>query len=147
VKFLSIKESYNVLLGKDVMADLSINRDHIRLRSEQEIKNLLMRMRRFYLANNGHGLTGYMVQCYGGFLENLRMVASLSEDEMPSRDSVIDVASQKFGINSKTLQKVASLRGRDSPLPRDEEEKLFGEFLTIVGKVAEVADELEKQEH
>jgi predicted nucleotidyltransferase len=147
VKFISIKESYRVLAGKDVLKDLTINKEHIRLRCEQEIKNLLMRMRRYYLLNQGQGLSWYMAQCIGGFLENLRMITSLSENEIPERDKIIEIASKKFKIDAKTLQKIQTLRNQDSPLAREEEEKLFSDFMEIVTKIAQIADDLERREH
>ena len=49
VKFLSMQESYRVLLGIDILGGLTIRREHLRLRCEQEFKNILLRLRRHYL--------------------------------------------------------------------------------------------------
>ena len=40
IKFLDIKRTHVIYRGKDVMSDLEIPRDNLRLRCEQEIKNL-----------------------------------------------------------------------------------------------------------
>ena len=49
IKFLDIQRHHQVLAGRDVFEGLEIARGHLRLRCEQEIKNLLLRLRQFYL--------------------------------------------------------------------------------------------------
>ena len=46
-----MQQDYILLCGQDVMKDLTIKRDHLRLRCEQEIKNLMLRLRSSYLMN------------------------------------------------------------------------------------------------
>ncbi|MCP4664105.1 MAG: hypothetical protein GY856_52645 [bacterium] len=53
VKFLAIQESYCVLWGRDILRELEISRAHLRLRCEQEVKNLLLRLRRHFLMSGG----------------------------------------------------------------------------------------------
>jgi len=143
VKFMSIKESSNVLWGSDALIDLKIDQEHIRLRCEQELKNLLLRMRRNYLIGGGRGLADFMVQSVGGFLENLRFILYLSEGSMPPREKVVGQAVKKYGLDADALKKVLSLRNREEPPPREETEKLYGQFMSIVEKVSDVADKLE----
>jgi predicted nucleotidyltransferase len=45
VKFLDLQRRHQVLWGGDPFAQLAINRDHLRLRCEQELRNLLLRLR------------------------------------------------------------------------------------------------------
>ena len=54
IKFLDMQQHHRVVWGKDVLADLLIAKDHLRLRCEQEIKNLLLRLRQFYLHRAHH---------------------------------------------------------------------------------------------
>ena len=51
IRFLDMQQDYILLCGQDVMKDLTIKRDHLRLRCEQEIKNLMLRLRSSYLMN------------------------------------------------------------------------------------------------
>ena len=52
IRFLDMQQDYDVLVGDDVVKDLEISRDNLRLRCEQEIKNLLLRLRTLYI-NSG----------------------------------------------------------------------------------------------
>ena len=49
IKFLNIKRNYLLIHGEDVLGDLEISDKYLRLRTEQELKNLMLRLRRSYI--------------------------------------------------------------------------------------------------
>lgn len=142
IKFLAMRESYRVLLGRDVLADLDISREHLRLRCEQEVKNLLLRLRRHYIMRGGQGLTEMMSQMIVGFLETLRVVLSLTQEGLPSREEVVDVAAKTFEIDAEILRSVRGLRDRDVSLSREEAEQLYDKFMAIVDRVAQITGQM-----
>ena len=145
VKFLAMKESYKLLWGHDLLKNLEINREHIRLRCEQEIKNLLLRMRRQFLIGGGRGrsLTEMMSRVIVAFLETLRVVLSLTQENTPSRGEVVNAAAKTFDLDAETLRNVRALRDRDVSLSRSEAEQLFDKFMAIVDKVAQITDKMD----
>lgn len=145
VKFLAMKESYKMLWGQDVLRDLEISREHVRLRCEQEIKNILLRMRRQYLIGGGRGrsLTDMMSRVIGVFLETLRVVLSLRQENLPSREEVVKAAAETFELDAEILQNVKALRDRDVSLSGVEAEQLFDKFMAIVDKVAQITDKMD----
>jgi len=142
VKFISMKENYKVLGGQDVLTGLDITREHLRLRCEQEIKNILLRLRRHYLMSGGRRLTEVLSGMTVGFLESLRMLHSLIHGTLPSREEVIESAAKTFGIDPEVLINVSTLRELDVALPREEEENLYALFMDTVEKAAHIADKL-----
>jgi len=142
VKFFGMRESYQVLLGRDILGDLKISREYLRLRCEQEIKNLLLRLRRHYIMASGLRLTEMMSNVIVGFLENLRMVLSLNEGTLPPRKEVINDAAKAFGVDATILQNVNASRGGDVKLQRKEEEQLYDKFMAIVERVAKITDKM-----
>jgi len=143
VKFLAMQESYRVLLGSDVLGDLEIAREHIRLRCEQEIKNVLLRLRRHYIMGGGQGLTQMMSRMVGGFLEALRVVVSLAEKKLPAREEVINVAAERFEFDTEILRNVSDLRNRATSLPHSDAEELYDKFMAVVDKVAQIVDQVD----
>jgi predicted nucleotidyltransferase len=137
VKFLAMKS--------DLLKNLEIGREHIRLRCEQEIKNLLLRMRRQFLIGGGRGrsLTEMMSRVIVAFLETLRVVLSLTQEDFPSREEVVNAAAETFDLDAETLRNVKALRDRDVSLSRTEAEQLFDKFMAIVDKVAQITDEMD----
>lgn len=142
VKFLAMQESYRVLFGSDVLADLKIAREHIRLRCEQEIKNVLLRLRRYYVMRGGRRLAQMMSQMVGGLLDTLRVVVLLDQKDLPSREAVATIAAERFTFDAEILQNVIGLRTRRSPLPRREAEKLYDQFMATVSTIAQAVDQM-----
>jgi predicted nucleotidyltransferase len=143
VKFLHMKESYKVLYGTDILSELEISHNNLRMRCEQEIKNLLLRLRRQYIMGGGQRISNMMSMTIAGFLETLRATISLAQVELPSREDIVDVAARTFELDAEILQKVISLRDLDTELPREEAEQLFDKFMAIVEKVAQIVDQME----
>ena len=105
VKFLSMKESHYTLWGEDPLSGLVIEREHLRLRCEQEIMNLLLRLRRHYIYHGGWNLEEKISGSVTGFLENLRVALSLGQETILTRDQTLEAA-EKYGISSSTLARV-----------------------------------------
>jgi predicted nucleotidyltransferase len=146
VKFHSMRESFQVLLGGDVLGDLEISREHLRLRCEQEIKNLLLRLRRHFIIGRGRKLRAMMSSMIMGFLENLRIVLSLDEESFIPREEVVDIAAKKFGFDAEILRKVKAFRTlrKKGLLPlKKEPEQLYDKFMGIVEKTAQVIDKMD----
>ncbi|UCH97560.1 MAG: hypothetical protein JSV88_12110 [Candidatus Aminicenantes bacterium] len=142
VKFLEMQESYIVLWGSDVLRELEISREHLRFRCEQEVKNLLLRLRRHYIMNGGHKLIEIMARIISGFLKTLRLAVSLHQENLPQRRDVIEAAAKAFAIDADTLRRVKDLRYEDVSISRDEAEQLFGRFMALVEKVAKITDKM-----
>jgi len=143
VKFLAIQEAYHVLLGSDILRNLDIKREHLRLRCEQEIKNLLLRLRRHYLMGGGNRLAEMMSKMIVNFTETLRVVLSFKHEDLPTRGEVIDAAAKTFGFDAEVLNKVKNLRARNVSLTRKEAEQLYDKFMATVEKVAQIIDQME----
>ena len=52
-KFLDIRDYHVVLFGIDPFTNLEVTREQIRLRTEQEMRNMLLRLRRRYIDVGG----------------------------------------------------------------------------------------------
>lgn len=144
IKFMSMKESYRVLWGKDVLESLEVEREHLRLRCEQETKNLLFRLARNYvMGGNRWNLSRIMARSVTGFLENLRVAVSLDQGALPSRAEAVDAAVRVFGLEADVLKRLASLRNREITLSEEETEELYDRFIAMVDIMAHKLDRME----
>lgn len=142
VKFLAMQECYRVLVGHDVLGGLTIRREHLRLRCEQEFKNVLLRLRHHYIVRAGRDLTDLMGQMIGGVMETLRAAVCLTGEDTPPRRETAGAAAESFGVDAGVLDRVQDLRNRDSPLSKEEEEVLYDAFMATVEKVAHAVDQM-----
>lgn len=141
VKFLAIKDNHHVLLGDDPLDDLDIDRDLLCLRCRQELVNILLRMRQYYLRRGGRDLTAHMANIAPAVLENLRVAVSLEGGDMPSREGAIDLAAEGYGVDPRVLHDLAGLRRREVSLPPDESDRLFDQVLSTVDRLVQALDD------
>ena len=137
-----MKESHLVLWGDDVLADLKISREHLRLRCEQELKNLLLSMPRHYFSQDGSNLSSILARMIVGFLEMLRVAISLEKGELPPRNEVIRLSAQLFELDEKLLSDVKDLHDNNTSHSRKEIEKLYDMFMANVNKTAQVVGQM-----
>ena len=142
IKFLSMRENYKVLLGEDVLKDLSVDKKNLHFRCQQETLNLLMRLRRHYLTSGGSGLSNKIGRVTGHFLETLKRIISLTHDLPSSYSDALDKASEIIKLDKITLQKALDYRENQNQLSPEEEESFFNEFLKTATQVARYTEHL-----
>jgi hypothetical protein len=140
VKFMSMRDRYIVLEGQDILASLKINKEHLRLRCEQEARNIHMRLTRFYVTNSGRGLIKSVAKMTGGFFETLRAALSIGSEKLIPAEEVFAAAEKRFGIAKLDLEKLKAAKHMNlSPGP-DESETVFMIFLDAADKLTRQID-------
>jgi hypothetical protein len=139
-KFMALQSERKLLIGVDLLGALTIDQRHLRLRCRQECENLLLRMRRRYLLQAGHGLTRIMAEWSGPFLDILRMGVVLAGNSWLPRDQVIEPAAHQFNFDPEVLCRVRDAGRAETPLSRQDAEELFERFLGVVTVVARALD-------
>ena len=145
IKFLDMQQDYEVMEGSDPVAGLEISRDNLRIRCEQEIKNLMLRLRQSYLNNSSKPkvLSGTMTQCYFAFLSGLDVLAELSTGKVYRQDNEILDAGEEIGLNMAPVRRIRELRNGKIFEDPSEQKTVFEEFMATVRQAASMADKLE----
>ena len=142
-RFMSMKQRYVVLAGKDVLAQIAVSGAHLRLRLEQEMMNLLLRLRRRYLEQDAPELSSTLARAVVRLLENLRLLLGLCGSHVQPED-VIATAAKAMGFSAEALVRIAALRLTDRVVGQDEARALCADFIEIVRAAARFADALEE---
>ncbi len=142
IKFLSMQENYQVLIGKDVLESLSVDKKNLHFRCQQETLNLLMRLRRHYLTSGGSGLPDRIARVIGHFLETLKRIISLTKETPISNDEVLEKSEQIIGLDKTILQRALDYRKNSTPLSHDEGELFFDDFLKTATQAARYTERL-----
>ncbi len=144
-KFLEMQQRHRVLWGEDVLSGLAIARDHLRLRCEQEIKNLLLRLRRFYLhrAHRPELVAETLMGAVAPFVASLGVLLLLKNGAAPSgRAAVVECAAREFGLEARAIEETLALRSGAALPDGDSLKRLYDAFMTAVAQAAEAADRL-----
>lgn len=144
VKFLNIREQHQVIFGSDPFAAMTIRRVHLRLRCEQELKNMAIKLRRSLISRAATPTARQeMIRSFlPPFATVLRTMLGIV-DERPSQDrwGVLHQAAQTFDLPKEELGKLAEVSWSDEGGLDDEEiEDLAHAFLKVVARAAAVAD-------
>jgi predicted nucleotidyltransferase len=92
-KFQDIAAHHEVLYGESPFAGLQVSREHLRLRLEQELRNLALRLRRRYVAlyEDPEALDRAVGETIPGFAIELQGLLSLLGKPAAKTDAPVDV--------------------------------------------------------
>lgn len=145
-KVLDIQRRHVALYGDDPFDGLEVSRAHLRLRVEQELQNLALRLRRRFVAI--HADPGALALAASDaaptLAVNLRVLLFLRgivADDLEPTPAIYERAAHVFGLDAEALEAAKRLRkgGRDATL----DPELFGRLLTTVDKAADIAAAIE----
>ncbi|MBI5568838.1 MAG: hypothetical protein HY914_02740 [Desulfomonile tiedjei] len=142
VKFLDMQRHHYVVWGKDVLAGLTIARDHVKLRCAQEITNLLLRLRQFYLqrVHRPELIESTLARAISSFLTSLNTLAELKTGQAVTTKPEIIEAAERIGLDAQPLRDVYALKsGRVKP-DTEELKQLYGRFMMTVQQAAALVD-------
>lgn len=144
IKFLDMQQDYDVIAGDDVVKDLKIGRDHLRLRCEQEIKSLMLRLRTVYLnaTDEVESMEGALLRGYYRFLKAGDALAELKTGKVCHTEAEIATALGEIGLDADLLQKIAGLRQGEGLGDAAATKEAFVQFMAMVDQAARMADEL-----
>jgi predicted nucleotidyltransferase len=140
-KILDIQRSHRVLSGRDVFSGISVSRDDIRLRTEQELRNLALRLRRRLIAarNDGHSLALIADDTAAPLAVNLRALLYLRgkvPDEFQPKLAIYELAAAEFGLDGTVLDAILRVHKREE---RSVTAQQLGQLLDTVNRAADVA--------
>ena len=142
VKFLDMHRHHRILWGKDMFAGMTISREHVRLRCSQEITNLLLRLRQFYVqrAHRPELVESTLTRAISSFLTSLNTLIELKTGETALNKSAVIDAAARIGLDSEILRDVFAVkRGQLKPDP-EQLKRLYDLFMITVQQAAVLVD-------
>jgi len=142
IKYLNMQRRHCVLHGEDVLSTVEVARTHLRFRCEQEIKNLMLRLRYFYLNRNQNqrAMRATLIRAHQSLMSSLAVLVELKTGKVPAdRDEIITEIG-KLDIDAAPLAESAKLEG-DGVMELDVLKKLYEQTMALVRQAARVADQ------
>ena len=144
IKFLDMQQDYKILRGDDLVAGLEITRAHLRLRCEQEMKNLMLRLRQTYLAKSQQpkALSGAMVKAYAAFISAADVLCELTTNQVFRSNEEVLNAAEEMGLDIAPFRRIQALRQGQIFENPDEQKHVYGQLMATVRNAAALADQL-----
>lgn len=146
IMFLDIQQHHQLLAGEDVLSDLEIEREHLRLRCEQGLKNLLIQLRKLYVEQEREAAAIEMTLLFmtPSFLLMLNAVLMLEgHPGCTSREELVSVAGERDPTLGETLSQLLAIKRGELELELESLDALYQNFMFAVEAVAEHIDALE----
>ena len=144
IKFLDMQTSHLLLTGRDVLSELDISTQHLRLRCEQELCNLMLRLRNVFLRNAGNDDALRQAVGFGiaPFFAALGAAVSLETGLTPiSHAEIADSAANVLALDHGVLSRLLDFDpSGGAPV---ELAQLFNDFISIVESAANFVDRLD----
>jgi hypothetical protein len=143
VKFLDMRESHIVLHGESVLDDLLIDDGNLRLRCEQESRNILLRLRSFYLhqARDPKQVQAALTSAVSSLLTTLNAFLFLTDGSFRrSETEIAKAATDALRLESDALETLLAARAKQSQLDEQDLKKVFDGLMNAAQRAADVID-------
>jgi hypothetical protein len=149
IEFHQMQVAHRVIFGPDVLADIEISDENLRLQTEYELRSKLIQLRRQYIpaSTSVESLKWLMSESLTSFAALLRAVLMLYGVEPPAtKREVAAMTAHHLKINGVPFEKIFNIRENNFAADLDEIgcNALFSEYLNEIENVIDAVDAIEK---
>ena len=145
IEFLTMKHHYQVVFGKDVLSDLEIKNEHMRLQCERELRSKLIYLRENYLNTKGkpHIIKQLFNVSISAFTSIFSALLELKKTEVPSmKQQIFSTTAEIFNLNNEVFDNIFKLQEKKSKLKKEEVNELMEQYIDQIRKLTNLVDEL-----
>ena len=146
VEFLNMKMSYALVFGEDVLADLSFEKEHLRIQCERELKAKLLQLRQGYLdASQRKGnMEALIVRSVPAFIAIFRALLYLKDIKAPtSRTQIISRICEEFDLDGGTFSTLVNVKDRGIKVSKVEMDGLIHRYIKEIERLSSIVDNME----
>ncbi|MFZ1702063.1 MAG: nucleotidyltransferase domain-containing protein [Pyrinomonadaceae bacterium] len=145
IEFHQMTVAHKVLFGIDVIADMQISNEFLRLQAEYELRSKLVQLRRQYIpaSTSVEGLKRLMAESLSSFAALFRAVLIVKGLEPPAtKHEIVALTALQFGIDGRPFEKIFNIRENNFTETLDEVKanRLFGEYMEQIEHVINAVD-------
>ncbi|MDZ8118523.1 nucleotidyltransferase domain-containing protein [Pontiella agarivorans] len=143
IELLDIRECHKILYGDDVVSDLEIGTENLRLQIEHELRGSLIKLRQAYLLTGGKSkaVADLMVESLSTFLVLFRASLRLFADEIPQKKfQALEKLGAHLSFDPSVFQTVQQLKDGTKKAKSCDVETLFNTYLTTIECVIDAVD-------
>lgn len=145
VEFLDFKLIHKTVYGDDVLGNIEVSRQHLRLQCEREIKVKLIGLRQGYLSSLGRRehYEAVLVKSFTGSMALLRAIITLMGKEPPvMRADVVKAFGASTGIGTDAFETLLRIKAGAAKLPEHDLRALFERYYATLEAMEKTVDGL-----
>lgn len=146
IEFHQMKDARRVLYGPDILAEVEIHDDFLRLQTEFELRSKLLLLRRQYIPASGSvdSLLRLMAQSLSSFAALFRAILILKGVDPPTtKHEIVSQTARSLGLDESPFDKIFAIRENTGKKGFDDvsANDLFGQYLTQIEAVIDSVNE------
>lgn len=145
IEFHDFRLIHKTIYGDDILKDLEIKREYLRLQCERETKARLIGLRQGYISSAGDTrlIKELLIRSFTGCIPLFRAIIYLMGKEPPvKRQDVIKTIQDAF-TDSKVFDDLLLLKNGLLKASKEDLTRIFKQYHTAIEKIAERLDELQ----
>lgn len=145
IEFHDFKLIHKTIHGPDILCDLQIDRMHLRLQCEREIKTKLIGLRQGYISSLGkrEPLTSVLISSFTGCMALFRAIIVLLDREPPvPRTEAVSVFGDSTRVDTVPFVRMLQLKADRAALSKEELLPLFERYYMALEATGKIIDEL-----
>ncbi|MCX7982381.1 MAG: hypothetical protein N2572_05680 [Syntrophales bacterium] len=145
IEFLNMSIHYRLIYGLDVLADIEINRNHLRLQLEREFRGKLLHLREGFVSSQGKegelkNLISLSISAFVSLFVGLLYLKGMS---IPAkRRDIIASFEQTFDLKGDVLGRCLDIREGKTHIGRGKIVELYREYLAVIRNVCQIVDKM-----
>ncbi len=145
IEYSDIKDRYRIVFGEDVVATLQLTNSNLRLMCEHEIKNILIKLRQYYLANSSKldNAEKVALSATKSLIAVFRAVLKIHNDRVPHQaEEVIDLLAENIDFDKETFKKLLKSRKEKISIRKSDYEQIIQSLINSTNKILSAVDKI-----
>ncbi|MBZ0157628.1 MAG: hypothetical protein K8I29_15630 [Alphaproteobacteria bacterium] len=145
IEFHDMRRIHRTVYGDDILADLQIDRQHLRIQCEREIKTKLVALRQGYVStlDDKNLLLEGLSRSITGYIPLFRAIIALMGKEPPvPKQEVIETLCALTDIGTDVFRRVLLLKNREIKFSKEEAVSAFEQYYRATERIGALVDEL-----
>ncbi|HNT66861.1 MAG TPA: nucleotidyltransferase domain-containing protein [bacterium] len=145
LEFISLQRSHELVYGTDVLQELVIEKDDLRLQCEEQIKSKLLHLRECFLQTLGRKkhLQRFLAETVPTMMTLFSGLLILRDVEPPRKNNeLFELTAQTFDLEQSVFAQLLALYDEEVNLNRDELVQLAERYISQIRTLASIVDKL-----
>jgi len=145
IEFLTMKLHHQLVYGEDVLAEIAIKPDHLRLQCERELRGKLLHLEENYLNTRGKPkrIKQLLRLSLPAFVSIFSALLYLMELETPaSKQQILQKTAEVFELDRAVFDKIFELQKNKTKLNRQEINQLVTQYIEQISILTDIVDKL-----
>ncbi len=144
IELLDIHDCRKVLMGSDIISEIEVRSENLRLEIERELRGKLIQLRQRYIATNGKpkDVINLMCQTQSTFLVLFRAALRLFDKYVPVKKmNALSNLEKHLKFEAVAFRKIAELKDKKIKLKDQTADELFSAYMQEILTVTKAVDQ------